>query len=271
MPELPEVESICRSLAPVIEGRRVREVVVRERRLRRPLSPRLPRYLKGKTFQGIRRRAKYLLLEVGEGTLLVHLGMSGSLQFVAAGTPPQAHDHLDIVLDDGACLRYRDPRRFGSLLWLRGPPERHPLLADIGPEPFADEFDADFLRARLHRRRAPIKSLLMDARIVAGVGNIYANEALFIAGISPLRAGGRISLARLAHLVQALREVLNAAIEAGGTTLRDHALADGSSGAFVERLQVYGRKGSPCSRCGAPIAMRVIGQRSSYYCRRCQR
>lgn len=271
MPELPEVESIRRGLEPVIKGRRVSQVIVRERRLRRPVPLGLAKRLEGKVFRGIRRRAKYLLFQVGDGTLLVHLGMSGSLQFVDAAMPPKAHDHVDIVLDDGGCLRYRDPRRFGCLLWVGGEPQRHRLLVDIGPEPLTDEFDGEFLRARLYRRRAPIKSLLMDARIVAGIGNIYANEALFIAGISPLRPGGRISRARLDRLADAIREVLNSAITAGGTTLRDHALADGSSGAYIERLGVYGRKGAPCSRCGSPITMRIIAQRSSYHCRRCQR
>ncbi|WP_025771333.1 bifunctional DNA-formamidopyrimidine glycosylase/DNA-(apurinic or apyrimidinic site) lyase [Thioalkalivibrio sp. HK1] len=271
MPELPEVESIRRSLEPVIKGRRVRQVIVRERRLRRPVPSGLAKRLVGRVFSDIRRRAKYLLFEVDAGTLLVHLGMSGSLQFVDAAMPCKAHDHVDIVLDNGGCLRYRDPRRFGCVLWIGGPPERHRLLADIGPEPLSDDFDGQYLRTRLYRRRAPIKSLLMDARIVAGIGNIYANEALFIAGISPFRAGGRISKARLDRLVDAIREVLRAAIEAGGTTLRDHALADGSSGAYIERLGVYGRKGAPCSRCGALIAMRIIAQRSSYHCRRCQR
>jgi len=271
MPELPEVESTRRSLEREVLGRTVAKVAVRDRRLRWPVPASLPRKLAGGTIHAVRRRAKYLLIGVGDGTALVHLGMSGSLRLLDSPTTPRPHDHIDVVLDDGRCMRYRDPRRFGCWLWTDADPSHHRLLAHLGPEPLEPAFDGRWLYARLRGRTAPIKNLLMDSRIVAGVGNIYANEALFIAGIDPRRAGGRISRLRIDRLVCALRRVLSVAVEAGGTTLRDYAGTDGAEGVFVNRLSAYGRHGAPCPRCAAPIARTVVGQRTTWFCRGCQR
>ena len=271
MPELPEVESTRRELVRDIVGSTVATVVVRDRRLRWPVPAELPRKLAGRPIRDIRRRAKYLLIAVGKGTVLVHLGMSGSLRLLDTHAPPLPHDHVDVVLDDGRCVRYRDPRRFGCWLWTEADPAHHRLLAHLGPEPLEPEFDGAWLHARLRERTAPIKNLLMDSRIVAGVGNIYANEALFIAGIDPRRGGGRVSRRRVDRLVHAVREVLTVAVEAGGTTLRDYARTDGTMGEFVNRLNVYGRDGEPCPRCAAPIVTTTLGQRTTWFCRRCQR
>ena len=271
MPELPEVESTRRVLARKLAGRAVAAVVVRDRRLRWPVPADLPRKLAGQTILDVGRRAKYLLIGAGNGTALVHLGMSGSLLLHGAPTEPGLHDHVDLVLDDGRCVRYRDPRRFGCWLWTDADPAQHRLLAHLGPEPLGPEFDGAGLHRRLRGRTASIKNMLMDSRIVAGVGNIYANEALFIAGIDPRRAAGRVSRARVDRLAGAVREVLTVAVEAGGTTLRDYARADGAMGEFSSRLNVYGREGEPCPRCAAPIARTTHAQRSTWYCRRCQR
>ena len=271
MPELPEVESTRRDLEREVVGCTIANVEVRDRRLRWPVPADLPRKLAGRTIRGVRRRAKYLLMEAGNGTALVHLGMSGSLRLFDAPAMPRSHDHIDVILDDGRCVRYRDPRRFGCWLWTERDPLRHRLLAHLGPEPLESEFDGAWLHARLRGRTAPIKNLLMDSRIVAGVGNIYANEALYVASIDPRRAGGRISRRRIDSLVGAVRQVLSVAVEAGGTTLRDYARTDGAEGGFAGRLSTYGRHGEPCPRCAAPIARTVLGQRTTWYCRRCQR
>ena len=271
MPELPEVESTRRDLARELAGRSVAAVVVRDRRLRWPVPAALSHRLAGTTITDVRRRAKYLLIGAGNGTALVHLGMSGSLRLHDSLAAPGLHDHVDLVLDDGRCVRYRDPRRFGCWLWTESDPARHRLLAHLGPEPLEPGFDGAGLHRRLRGRSASIKNMLMDSTIVAGVGNIYANEALFIAGIDPRRAAGRIARGRIDRLVDAVREVLSVAVEAGGTTLRDYARADGAMGEFSSRLNVYGRDGEPCPRCAAPIARATLGQRSTWYCRRCQR
>ena len=271
MPELPEVESTRRGLEREVLGCTIVNVTVRDRRLRWPVPPELPRELAGRRIRDVRRRAKYLLIDVGHGTALVHLGMSGSLRLLESRTAPRPHDHVDVILDDGRCIRYHDPRRFGCWLWIESEPERHRLLAHLGPEPLGPEFDGARLHRRLRGRTAPIKNLLMDARIVAGVGNIYANEALFIAGIDPRRAGGRVARRRIDRLVCAVRQVLRGAVEAGGTTLRDYARADGAEGEFASRLNAYGRDGEPCPRCAAPIARTTLGQRTTWFCRRCQR
>ena len=271
MPELPEVESTRRDLARAILGRTVAAVVVRDRRLRWPVPASLPCRLAGRTIRDIRRRAKYLLLEVGNGTVLVHLGMSGSLRLLDARTTPRPHDHIDVILDDDRCLRYHDPRRFGCWLWIDADPAHHRLLAHLGPEPLGPRFDGAWLHGRLRGRSAPIKNLLMDSRIVAGLGNIYANEALFVAGIDPRRSGGRVARRRIDRLVGAIRQVLSLAVEAGGTTLRDYAHTDGAMGGFASRLNAYGREGEPCPRCAAPIARTILGQRGTWFCRGCQR
>ena len=270
MPELPEVETTRRGIAPLVEGRRVNRVVIRQPRLRWPVPAVLPRRLPGLRIQRVARRAKYLLLQFEPGTLLLHLGMSGSLRVLPADTEPGPHDHFDLVLGD-RCLRLRDPRRFGAVLWTEEPPEKHPLLRHLGPEPLSAGFSGKYLYQRSRGRRAPVKSFIMDSRILVGVGNIYASEALYDAGIHPARAAGRISLVRYQRLADSIRETLEAAIEQGGTTLRDFRQADGNPGYFVRSLQVYGRAGKECPRCGSTVRQRVIGQRSSYYCPGCQR
>lgn len=270
MPELPEVETTRRGIAPLLEGRRIVQVRVRQAQLRWPVPASLGRRLAGVTVDAVERRAKYLLLRTGSGTLILHLGMSGSLRVVPADVPPGKHDHVDLVLEDGRCLRLRDPRRFGAVLFTRDPPERHPLLRSLGPEPLQESFDGDYLYTRSRGRRVTVKAFLMDSRIVVGVGNIYANEALFLAGIAPSRPAGRISRQRYLRLAEAVREVLREAITAGGTTLRDFAAVDGAPGYFALALKVYDRAGEPCLHCGDPIRSRRLGQRSTYYCARCQ-
>ena len=271
MPELPEVESTRRDLEREVVGCTIANVEVRDRRLRWPVPVVLPRKLTGQAIGSVRRRAKYLLMGVGNGTAIVHLGMSGSLRLFDAPAMPRSHDHIDITLDDGRSVRYHDPRRFGCWLWTDRDPLRHRLLVHLGPEPLDSGFDGAWLHARLRGRTAPIKNLLMDSRNVVGIGNIYATEALYIAGIDPRRAGGRISRRRIDRLVCAVRQVLSVAIEAGGTTLRDYARTDGAEGGFANRLSAYGRHGEPCPRCATPIAKTILGQRTTWYCRQCQR
>ena len=271
MPELPEVETTRRGLAPLVVGRSIERLDVREPRLRWPVAPGIADALAGRRVSAVGRRAKYLLFETDAGTLLVHLGMSGGLRFHSEAVPPPGvHDHFDIRFDDGGCLRFHDPRRFGSLHFCPEP-DRHPLLASIGPEPLAADFTADYLAGACRGRRVAIKQLLMNSRVVAGIGNIYANEALYRAGIHPSRAAGRIARPRFGGLVDGVRGVLNDAIERGGTTLRDFAGSDGRPGYFQLDLDVYDRAGEPCRRCGEPIRVTTIGQRSTYYCARCQR
>lgn len=270
MPELPEVETTRRGVEPQVRGLRVTDVVIRDPRLRWPVPPDLRRLLRGQVLEAVERRAKYLLFRFPAGTLLLHLGMSGSLRVVRTAAPAGAHDHIDIVFGDKA-LRLRDPRRFGSVHWVRGDPAGHPLLARLGPEPLGEGFDAAYLHAAARRRRVAAKTLLMDGRVVVGVGNIYANEALFRAGIRPTRRSDRLTRAECAGLVDAVRAVLAAAIRVGGTTLRDYVREDGSAGYFVSDLQVYGRAGEACPRCGGALKPVRVGQRATVYCPRCQR
>ena len=271
MPELPEVETTRRGIAPSLRGRRVMQVIVRERRLRWPLPRGFERELTGRRVSGVRRRAKYLLVDTDAGTLLAHLGMSGSLRVVARGTAPMAHDHVDIVLDSGHCLRFNDPRRFGSLHWVTGDPLEHPLLAGLGPEPLGKAFDGAYLAGRARERKVAVKPFLMDQRIVVGVGNIYASEALFRAGIHPRRAAGKVGRQRYERLAAGVKAVLGEAIRQGGTTLRDYVSADGTPGYFRQQLYVYERDGQPCRRCGTPIRKLAQGQRSTYFCPACQK
>ncbi len=268
MPELPEVETTRRGIAPHLEGQTVRGAVVRQPKLRWRV-PDLD-HLAGQTLRTVERRAKYLLLRFDHGTLILHLGMSGSLRILPADTPPQAHDHFDLQFADH-CLRLRDPRRFGAVLWTEQPPERHPLLRELGPEPLSDAFDADHLYAAARRRRVPIKALIMDGHVVVGVGNIYATEALFLAGIAPARRCDRVAHPRIAALVTHIKRVLAEAIAQGGTTLRDFQREDGRPGYFAQSLHVYGREGHPCPRCGSPLRARQIAQRNSVWCPHCQR
>jgi formamidopyrimidine-DNA glycosylase len=271
MPELPEIETTRRGIAPYLVGYRVQGVVVREARLRWPVGEDLPRQLVGQVVSAVGRRGKYLLIKMETGTLLVHLGMSGSLRICSVESLPRKHDHVDLVFDQGKCLRLHDPRRFGCLLWTEDPPEHHPLLAGLGPEPLGAGFDGAYLYRLATGRRSPVKSFLMDNRVVVGVGNIYANEALFRAGIHPRRASGRIGLVRYRRLAACITEVLLDAIRQGGTTLRDFVNESGTPGYFQQTLRVYGRAGEPCTKCGAPIRLSRIGQRSTYYCGGCQR
>jgi formamidopyrimidine-DNA glycosylase len=270
MPELPEVETTRSGVEPHCLGRVVRQVIVREPRLRWPVPEQLGPMLTGQAIQAVERRAKYLLFRTATGTLLVHLGMSGSLRAVGRDVPPGRHDHVDVELDDGLFLRYHDPRRFGCFLWL-APGEIHPLLSDLGPEPLSAEFDGQLLYRRSRGRRGPIKNFIMDGKVVVGVGNIYANEALFLSGIRPSRAAGHISLERYQRLAEVIKQVLTSAIEQGGTTLRDFVGGDGRPGYFAQQLLVYGRAGQPCKRCGASLRELRLGQRSSVYCVTCQR
>jgi formamidopyrimidine-DNA glycosylase len=270
MPELPEVETTRRGIAPYVTGRRVARIDVYDRRLRWPVPGDLDARLRGVTIERVERRSKYLLFHAGEGALLVHLGMTGTLRVWRSAPPRQRHDHVDITLDDGTVLRYRDPRRFGAMLWMPSIAASHPLLAALGPEPFDDAFDADHLWRKLRGRRAAVKLALMDNRVVTGVGNIYANEALFRAGIRPSAPAHRVSRARLARLVEAVRAVLAAAIAKGGSTLRDYVGSDGAAGYFQLEYFVYGREGAPCRVCGRPIRQTRIGQRSTFHCPHCQ-
>ena len=271
MPELPEVETTRRGLRPYALRRRIVALEVYEPRLRWPVPRDLPGKVAGQRIVGTGRRAKYLLLELESGTLLMHLGMSGNLRVVPAQAPRVSHDHFDLVLDSGLALRFNDPRRFGSLLYTRGDPRQHPLLASLAPEPLTAAFDADYLWRTTRNRRVAIKQLLMNSRLVVGVGNIYASEALFRARIRPQRRARTLSRADAARLVRGVRAVLSQAIRAGGTTLRDYLGADGAPGYFRQRLYVYERKGKPCRRCGTAVRAVTQGQRSTYYCPSCQK
>lgn len=271
MPELPEVETTRRGIAPYLEGRRIARIVVRNARLRHPVSPQLAREARGQILQVVDRRGKYLLLRCPAGTIIIHLGMSGSLRVLPGDVPVERHDHLDIVLSGGHVLRLRDPRRFGSVIWTRQDPQEHALLRGLGPEPLSDEFGGDYLYHRSRGRRLAIKQFIMDHHIVTGVGNIYASEALFLAGIHPARASGRISQERYERLAEGVKQVLAQAIAQGGTTLRDFYNGEGKPGYFQRQLKVYGRAGQPCATCGQPVAQIRQGQRSSFYCPACQR
>lgn len=270
MPELPEVETTRRALEPLLVGETIATIDVREPRLRWPVQPSLGVTLEHRRICALQRRGKYLLIETDAGTLIWHLGMSGSLRFLDRPQPPEAHDHIDLVLVGGARVRFNDPRRFGSLC-LSDAPDRHWLLEHLGIEPLDDAFDGAYLVRACHGRRVAIKQLLMNSRIVTGVGNIYANEALFHAGVHPLRAAGRIAAPRLERLAAAVKRVLDNAIRAGGTTLRNYVSGDGRPGYFQQTLAVYGRDGEGCVNCATAIKLKVVGQRATYYCPRCQR
>lgn len=269
MPELPEVETTRLGLVPRVVGRRIRDVVVREPRLRWPVPRDLAGRLRGASVNAIRRRGKYLLFDVGAGHLLVHLGMSGNLTVVAPDRPVRRHDHVDLVLDSGDIVRLNDPRRFGAVLWVEDP-ERHALLESLGVEPFDETFDGAWLLRAALGRRVPVKQFLMDSRVVTGIGNIYANEALFAARIHPSRPAGRISRPRLDRLAAASRAVLSRALAKGGSTLRDYVGSDGAPGHFQLEYAVYGRAGEPCPACGAPVRVARQAGRSTFYCPSCQ-
>lgn len=269
MPELPEVETTRRGIEPHIAGETVRDVIIRNGALRWPVPAELPTLVHGQTLRRVNRRAKYLLLEFAHGTILVHLGMSGSLRVLTGHLPPAAHDHIDVRFSNGRVLRFNDARRFGSWLW-QAAGTVHPLLSKLGPEPWAPQFDAHWMKQRLSKRTSAIKVAIMDASLVVGVGNIYASEALFEAGIRPQCPAKRVSLKRLGTLRNVIRAVLERAIEAGGTTLRDFTDSDGQPGYFGQQLNVYGREGEPCHACGTAILRSVMGQRSTFHCPQCQ-
>ncbi|ASP37697.1 DNA-formamidopyrimidine glycosylase [Bacterioplanes sanyensis] len=272
MPELPEVETTKRGIEPWLKGTAIEQIIVRQPQLRWPVADDIQQ-LTGQVIRGLQRRAKYILVETDAGTAMWHLGMSGSLRLVEPDEDARLHDHIDWRLSNGKILRYHDPRRFGALLWL--PPGEdwgdNEYLAHLGPEPLSSDFDGDYLYQRSRGKKQAVKTFVMDGKVVVGVGNIYANEALFMAGIRPTTAAGRISKARYLRLVEHIKEVLARAIEQGGTTLRDFVGGDGQPGYFAQQLDVYGRGGKPCRKCTQPLTEIRLGQRSSVYCPRCQR
>lgn len=268
MPELPEVETTMRGVRPHLQNQRIEQFIIRERRLRWPISSSFDA-LAGQTIRDVYRRGKYILMTVEKGTMLWHLGMSGSMRVLPNNTPAAKHEHVEMQLVSGQSLKFRDPRRFGSLLFTEADPLEHRLLRNLGPEPLSEDFNGEYLHQICRNRNAPIKSIIMDSHRVVGVGNIYASEALFSAGIRPTREAGGISKKRLTSLVDTIKLTLKAAIEQGGTTLQDFSQADGNPGYFAQSLKVYGVK-DECSVCGKSIRKIVQNQRSSYYCPKCQ-
>ena len=271
MPELPEVETARRGIEPHVAGRSLAGAVVRDARLRWPVPPDLDAQLRGRRVAALARRGKYILADLGDTHLLIHLGMSGSLSVVDADTPPRKHDHIDVLLGDGRALRLHDPRRFGAVLLVPGLPEHHPLLRDLGPEPLDPAWDGRALWQATRGRTAAIKTVIMDAHTVVGVGNIYASEALFRAGIRPGTAARRLSRPACERLVAAIRETLQEALAAGGSSLRDYVQANGDLGCFQLEHRVYGRDGQPCVACGSEIRLARMGQRSTFWCPVCQK
>ena len=270
MPELPEVEVTRCGLIPHVVGRCISKVVVRRRDLRQTITRGMVTGLKNSRIHAIRRRGKYLLFDCERGTLLLHLGMSGSLRILKSGTPPTAHDHVDWVFEDKTLLRFRDVRRFGLILWITTNPLEHKLLRALGPEPLGDQFHGDYLYEKSKGRKICVKSFLMDAHTVVGVGNIYANEALFVGGVHPLRQAGKISRTRYVRLVEAIQEVLTQALQAGGTSLRDFVRENSEPGYFQRQLRVYARAGEPCVQCGKALKRRCVSARGTFYCDYCQ-
>lgn len=269
MPELPEVETTRRGIVALI-GRRVKRLLLRERRLRWPPGRGIEKRIQHQCIKNVERRGKYLLIRLDRGSLIIHLGMSGRLHLLPGYVPPRKHDHIDLELDDGGMLRYTDPRRFGAFIWVDGDPLLHPLLVGLGPEPLDAGFSGAYLYRVSRNRKAPIKAFIMDSHMVVGVGNIYANEALFRAGILPSRAAASLDPADCRRLVKEIRQVLRKAIRAGGTTLRDFSAADGVPGYFAQTLLVYGRGGEPCRKCSATLVESRQGQRTTVFCTRCQ-
>lgn len=270
MPELPEVETTRRGIEPHLLGHRIARLTVHNPHLRWPVPVGLENLVAGQSIHTVSRRGKYLLLELDTGTLLIHLGMSGSLRMTQPNDPLLKHDHIELVLDSGKQLRYCDPRRFGSWLWTNQPPAAHPLLAQLGPEPLGRDFTARYLFNSLQGRKQAIKTLIMDSHLVVGVGNIYANEALFMAGIHPQRQGSMLDIGDCTRLVRQIKTVLKNAIHRGGTTLRDFVGGDGKAGYFAQELLVYGRANQPCKTCQSPLQEIRLGQRSTIFCLRCQ-
>lgn len=270
MPELPEVETLLQGLIPHIEGAVIQDVIIRHPQLRWPIPTNLKNYLKGQTINRLSRRGKYLLMAVSTGTVIIHLGMSGSLRILRGDTPPASHDHLDFVLSDHRLLRYNDPRRFGAILWTEDDPLDHPNLRSIGIEPLDMHFTGEYLQQKAQYRRTPIKSLIMNSHVVAGIGNIYAAETLFLAAIHPNMPAGLLSSQQYDQLADAIKQVLGLAIAHGGTTLKDFVNSEGKPGYFSQQLHVYGRAGLPCNVCGTLLENMQLGQRSTVFCSHCQ-
>jgi len=270
MPELPEVETTLRGIEPHILGEKIIDVIIRNRSLRWPIPATLKKNLQQQILKQINRRGKYLLLVTDNGTAILHLGMSGSLRINDSGTAAEKHDHVDIVFENNKILRFRDPRRFGCLLWTSKPVEQHKLISVMGPEPLSDSFNGDYLFNKSRGKKSTVKSFIMDSKIVTGVGNIYASESLFSAGILPTRQAGRVSNARYQLLAQSIKDVLEDAISQGGTTLKDFTREDGQPGYFKQSLKVYDRAGQDCIICGNTIKQKTLNQRSTYYCSHCQ-
>lgn len=270
MPELPEVETIMRGLKPHIERAIINDVVVRHHQLRWPIPPALQHQLSHEQIGQLSRRGKYLLMPTQAGTLIIHLGMSGSLQMVTSSTRINRHDHVDIVFSDDKILRYTDPRRFGALLWTSDNPLNHVLLKSLGVEPLDDEFTADYLMQRAFSRRVPIKTFIMNSKIVVGIGNIYAAEALFLAGIHPLTSAGLLTKTQCDRLVKAIKYILIAAIKQGGSSIKDFVNSTGKPGYFAQQLSVYGRAGLPCVQCQSPLHSFKLSARSTVFCANCQ-
>ncbi len=269
MPELPEVETTRRGISPYVKKQQVANVIIRQASLRWPIPRSIKQKLKNQTIQDIHRRAKYLLFVTDAGHLIIHLGMSGSLRMVENNMAANKHDHVDIVFKKKT-LRYHDPRRFGSILWTSKDPAQHKLLKNLGPEPLSEIFTGAHLHEQAKAKKVNVKTFIMNSQIVVGVGNIYASESLFLSGIHPQRAAGRISLSRYEKLAENIKQVLSDAIELGGTTLRDFVREDGRPGYFANKLNVYNQTGKPCPVCKSPIRVRTISQRSSFFCVQCQ-
>ena len=271
MPELPEVETSRRGIEPHIHGQTIEQVSIRQHQLRWPIPATLPHTARGQRVEQVLRRGKYLILQLHSGSIIIHLGMSGSLRITTAKQQPDKHDHIDFCFSNNKILRLHDPRKFGCVLWTDRPVEEHSLIKKLGPEPLSDAFNAEYLHRLSRKRTASIKSFIMNSHIVVGVGNIYASESLFKAGISPKRRAGNVSLQRYQRLVNAIKETLAAAIRQGGTTLRDFTAEDGRPGYFAQQLAVYGRSGQPCPGCSTPVKQINQQQRSTFYCTQCQR
>ncbi|MCK5897514.1 MAG: bifunctional DNA-formamidopyrimidine glycosylase/DNA-(apurinic or apyrimidinic site) lyase [Methylococcales bacterium] len=270
MPELPEVETICNGIRPHIKAKTIINVVVREPQLRWRIPEDFADIVTGLKITNVTRRGKYCLLEANTGSVILHLGMSGSLRIVTENQPLKAHDHVDFIFEDQTILRFNDPRKFGAVLWGQGDVFEHRLLKDLGPEPLTTGFNGALLHQQALKRRKAVKNFIMDGHVVVGVGNIYASESLFMAAIHPERAAGQVSLAEYQTLARAIKSVLEKAIAQGGTTLKDFINADGKAGYFSQALQVYGRAGKLCYQCQSPITKIIIGQRASYFCNQCQ-
>lgn len=271
MPELPEVETSRRGIEPHLLNKKIKQITIRQHKLRWPIPKTLPQLATGKTIHAVSRRAKYIYLELDTGTIIIHLGMSGSLRICTSKTPAEKHDHIDITMSNNKILRLRDPRKFGCVLWAKGNVNEHRLIKSLGPEPLDDIFSAEYLHQKARKRQCSIKAFIMNSHIVVGVGNIYASEALFRSGINPKRQAGKVSLARMEKLITAIKLTLQLAIKEGGTTLRDFTGISGQPGYFAQKLLVYGRNGEDCTNCGEPIKQFTQQARSTYYCSKCQK